>query len=78
MCLLKLILKNKIITDDDDIKKSIREDIIDKLKIIYKIDKKKSNKRNKVSLPRGTYLKTLKNIMYRFNCQAGIIKKIIA
>jgi hypothetical protein len=33
-------LKNKIITDDEDIKNTIREDIINKLKIIYKIDKK--------------------------------------
>jgi hypothetical protein len=39
-------LKNKIISDDDDIKKSIKEDIFDKLKIIYKIDKKSGPKKD--------------------------------
>ena len=39
-------LKNKIISDDEDIKKSIKEDIIDKLKIIYRIDKKSGPKKD--------------------------------
>ena len=39
-------LKNKIISDDEDIKKSIKEDIFDKLKIIYKIDKKSGPKKD--------------------------------
>ena len=72
------ILKNKIITDDDDIKKSIREDIIDKLKIIYKIDKKKSNKRNdridteieKIITERSSRLADL-NLMKNYNEKVG-------
>ena len=39
-------LKNKIISDDDDIKESIKQDIFDKLKIIYKIDKKSGAKKD--------------------------------
>lgn len=72
------ILKNNIITDDDDIKKSIREDIIDKLKIIYKIDKKKSNKRNdridteieKIITERASRLADL-NLMKNYNEKVG-------
>ena len=72
------ILKNKIITDDDDIKKSIREDIIDKLKRIYKIDKKKSNKRNdridneieKIITERASRLADL-NLMKNYNEKVG-------
>jgi len=72
------ILKNKIITDDDDIKKSIREDIIDKLKIIYKIDKKKSNKKNdrldneieKIITERASRLADL-NLMKNYNGMVG-------
>jgi len=72
------VIKNKIISDDDDIKKSIRDDIIEKLKIIYKIDKKKSNKRNdrtdieieKIINERATRLANL-NLIKDYNQTTG-------